>query len=98
MEVAKMRTFLAVVLVVVGMLVGYSLRTIPVSAQQPTGDWFAFNIGGTVRLSVDLPEGVRTCKVTQVSNGFIGCASEDQRQSARWINLRFVKEITPGQR
>ena len=94
-----MRTFFAVVFVVVGMLVGYSLRTIPVNAQQPTGDWFAFNIGGTVKLSVDLPESVRTCKVTQVSNGFIGCASDDQqRQSARWINLRFVKEITPGPR
>ena len=94
-----MRTFFAVVLVVVGMLVGYSLRTIPVNAQQPAGDWFAFNIGGTVKLSVDLPESVRTCKVTQVSNGFIGCASDDQqRQSARWINLRFVKEITPGPR
>jgi len=30
-----------------------------------------------------------------VINGFVGCAGEDtQRRSDRWINLRFVRDIT----
>jgi hypothetical protein len=90
------RKSFAVLLLAVGVLVGYSFRTMPVEAQAPAEPWFAFNIGGTVTLSVDLPQGQITCKVTQVRNEFIGCARDDQqRQSDRWINLRFVKVITP---
>jgi hypothetical protein len=91
-----MRSFFAAVLVVVGFLAAYSLRTVPATAQAP-GDWVPFNSGETVKLSVDLPEGVIVCKTTQVVNGFLGCARDERlRQSDRWINLRFIKDITPA--
>jgi hypothetical protein len=91
------RKSFAVLFLAVGALVGYSLHTVPVKAQE--SGWFAFNIGETVRLSADLPQSEITCKVTRVENGFIGCAGDDlQRQSARWINLRYVKVITPRER
>ena len=94
-----MRKSFAVLFLAVGALVGYSLHTAPVQAQAQGRDWFAFNIGETVRLSADLPQSVITCKVTRVENGFIGCAGDDlQRQSARWINLRYVKTIAPRER
>jgi len=93
------RKSFAVLFLAVGALVGYSLRTVPVKAQAQASDWLAFNIGETVRLSADLPQSEITCKVTRVENGFIGCAADDlQRQSARWINLRYVKTITPRER
>jgi hypothetical protein len=92
------RKSFAVLFLAVGALVGYSLHTVPVKAQAQASDWFAFNIGETVRLSADLPQSEITCKVTRVENGFIGCAGDDQRQSARWINLRYVKVITPRER
>ena len=94
-----MRNSFAVLFLAVGALVGYSLHTVPVKAQAQASDWLAFNIGVTVRLSADLPQSEITCKVTRVENGFIGCAADDlQRQSARWINLRYVKVITPPER
>ena len=94
-----MRKSFAVLFLAVGALVGYSLHMVPVKAQVQAGDWFAFNVGQTVRLSADLPQSEITCKVTRVENGFIGCAGDDlQRQSARWINLRYVKVITPRER
>jgi hypothetical protein len=89
----------AVLFLAVGALVGYSLHTVPVKAQAHASDSFVFNIGRTVRLSTDLPQAELTCNVTRVENGFIGCAGDDlQRQSAQWINLRYVKVITPRER
>ena len=94
-----MRKSFTVLFLAVGALVGYSLHTVPVKAQAQASDWLAFNIGETVILSADLPQSEITCKVTRVENGFIGCAGDDlQRQSARWINLRYVKVITPRAR
>ena len=93
------KSFAAVLLLVAGVVAGYSVRMATVEAQAPATPWFAFNIGGTVTLSTDLPQGEIVCKVTQVSNEFIGCARDDQQQSGeRWINLRSVKVITPRER
>jgi len=91
------KSFAAVLLLVVGALVGFAVRmVVPIEAQAPAAPWFAFNIGGTVTLSTDLPQGEIICKVTQVSNEFIGCARDDQnRWGEQWINLRSVKVITP---
>jgi hypothetical protein len=81
-----MRISAAALLVLVGMIAGYALRGAPVSAQSMLGSWLPL---------IDFPEGSTTCKVTQVINGFVGCAGEDtQRRSDRWINLRFVKDVT----
>lgn len=93
-----MRAFLAVVFIAILVLVVYSFRAASVSAQT-AGDWLPFTAGEVLRLDVDLPQSVIVCKVTQVQNGFLGCArDEQQRQSERWINLRFVKVITPRDR
>jgi hypothetical protein len=92
-EVITMRTSLAVLSLAVGVLVGYSFRTVPVNAQQAASDWLH---GETVRLSVELPGGTLACKVTQVHNGFIGCAGDhERRRGDQWVNLRFVKFISP---
>ena len=88
-----MRKSLAVVVFADGVLLGYGARTMPVSAQPRDAEFLPFNAGQTVRLKVDLPEGIRRCTVTQVLNGFIGCGGEGT--SPRWINLRNVQEITP---
>jgi hypothetical protein len=89
-----MRMSFGVLLVAIGMLIGYAARATPLGAQV-LGNWVPFSAGETVRLSVDMPEGVITCKVTQVLNGFVGCTREDGlRRVDRWINLQFVKEIT----
>ena len=95
-----MRKSFAVLFLAVGTLVGYSLHTAPVRAQAPAAsDSFPFNVGASVQLSVDLPQSQINCKVIRIDNGFLGCARDDQeRQSARWINLRYVKVITPGDR
>ena len=93
-----MRKSFAVLILAVGVLVGYALHTVPVEAQVPPSEWFAFNHGESVTLLTDLPQSVISCKVTRVENGFMGCAREDQRQSPQWINLRFVKTITPRER
>lgn len=87
-----MRTIIAVVCVVIGILAGYSLRPAPAQAQSL--DWIPFTAGETVRLRVDMPPTVIACKVSQVHNGFLGCAAREQ-QPHRWINLRFIQEITP---
>jgi hypothetical protein len=95
MEVMGMRTLLAALFGVLLVLVGYSFQAASVIAQVPS-DWLPFTAGETVRLEVDLPGGVFNCKVTQVQNGFIGCARDDQqRRSEQWVNLRYVKVITP---
>lgn len=93
-----MRTFLAILSLVAGVLIGYSFRAVPVNAQQAASDWLPFN-GETVRLYTELPESTITCRVTQVLNGFLGCAGDsDRRQGDQWINLRFVKTISPLKR
>ena len=88
-----MRKSLAVVVFAGGVLVGYATRTVPLSAQPQNAEFLPFNAGQTVRLKVDLPEGIRRCTVTQVLNGFIGCGG-DSTTPPRWINLRNVQEIT----
>jgi hypothetical protein len=94
-EVMTMRKSLAAVLFAGGLVLGYAARTVPVSAQLRNGEFLPFNNGETVRLKVDLPESLRLCVVTQVLNGFIGCAA-DRTAPPRWINLRNVQEITPA--
>jgi hypothetical protein len=90
-----MRKSFAVLCVAVGIVIGYAAGAIPIGAQSVLGAWIPFAPGETVRLSVDLPEGSILCKVTQVQNGFVGCTREEvTRRIDRWINLRFVKEIT----
>jgi hypothetical protein len=98
MEVMSMRAFLAVVFVAIVGFVGYSFRAASVNAQTAS-DWLPFTAGEVLRMEVDLPGGVTVCKVTQVQNGFIGCArDEQQRRPEQWVNLRFVKIITPRER
>lgn len=87
-----MRTIIAVLCLVVGMLAGYSMRPVPAHAQ--ASDWLPFNAGETVRLHVTLPESVITCKVTQVRFEFVGCA-ERESSPPRWVNFRVINEITP---
>jgi hypothetical protein len=97
-EVMSMRALIVVVGLAVLAIVGYSFRAVPVRAQT-AGDWLPFTAGEALRLDVDLPQGVLVCKVTQVQNGFIGCARDEQNKTPeRWINLRFVKVITPRER
>jgi hypothetical protein len=90
-----MRGSIAVLLVLVGMLVGYSLMTTRVSAQPAAGNWVPFTAGEIVKLTVDFPEGLVTCTVSQVVNGFLGCSADQPgRRPDRWINMRYIKEIT----
>jgi hypothetical protein len=94
-----MRMSFAVLFVTIGVLIGLSLRTTRVNAQAQLTDYLPFTAGESVRISVDLPEGTIICKVSLVQHGFLGCASDEQRRrGARWINLRFVKDITPAER
>jgi hypothetical protein len=91
-----MRKSLSVLILAVGVVVGYSIRSAPAIAQ--AGDFQPFMLGQTVRLTVDgFPTGVTsiTCKVAAVSQEFINCESEGQRR-ARAVNLRYVQEIVPG--
>ena len=91
-----MRTALMLVFAALGGLAGFTaLRTAPpVHAQVPSSQWLPFTHGETLKLYVDLAEGLVTCKVDQVQNGFIGCTADEQSKSVeRWINLRFVKDI-----
>jgi hypothetical protein len=94
-----MRMSFAVLFVTIGVLIGLSIRTGLVNAQVQPADWLPFIAGESVRISADLPDGNIICRVSQVQHGFLGCARDDQRRrGARWINLRFVKEITPAER
>jgi hypothetical protein len=94
-----MRMSFAVLFVTIGVLIGLSVRTTRVDAQGQPTDWLPFTAGESVRISADLPEGTIICKVSQVQHGFVGCARDEQRRrGARWINLRFVKEIMPAER
>ena len=91
-----MRYALSVLILVAGVMVGYSIRAVPAIAQ--AGDFQPFTLGRTVRLTVEgFPAGVTsiTCKVAAVSNEFISCEGEGQRR-ARAVNLRYVQEIVPA--
>jgi hypothetical protein len=90
-----MRKSFAAVLVAAGVVIGYSARSVPAIAQ--AGDFQPFNIGQTVRLTVEgFPSGPTiTCKVAAVSNEFISCEGEGQRRQ-RAVNLRYVQEIVPA--
>ena len=91
-----MRKSLAVVLFAGGLLIGYAGRAVPVAAQPQNADFRPFGSGQRVRLKVDFHfKGGRVCNVTQVVNGFIGCAA-DGTTPVGWINLRNVQEITPA--
>jgi hypothetical protein len=91
-----MRKSLAVVLLATGVAVGYVIHPIAATAQAP---FAPFTSGETVRLVVEnFSSGVTsiTCTVTETNAaGFIGCAGDRQRQP-RWVNLRYVQEITPA--
>jgi len=91
-----MRTALLLVVVTLAGLAGFvALRFTPsVHAQASRSDWIPFTSGETLQLYVDLPENLVSCKITQVQNGFIGCAADGPSRSVeRWINLRVVKDI-----
>ena len=51
-----MRKSFAVLILAVGVLVGYALHTVPVKEQVPPSERSAFNIGESVTLFVDMPE------------------------------------------
>jgi hypothetical protein len=90
-----MRKSWSVLILAAGVLIGYSIRSVPALAQ--AGDFQPFSLGQTVRLTVDgFPAGVTTitCGVLAVSNEFIQCAAEGQRPP-RAVNLRYVQEIAP---
>ncbi len=89
-----MRKSWIVVILAVGVLIGYALvRGRPVAAQ---GEFQPFTVGETVRLTVENFPGINTitCKVVSVNNDFIHCGSDAQRR-ARAVNLRYVQEIQP---
>ena len=91
-----MRKSFSVLVLAVGVVIGYSARSVPAIAQ--TGDFQPFTIGQTVRLTVEgFPGGeIRiTCKLAAVNNEFISCEGDNQR---RWraVNLRYVQEIVPS--
>jgi hypothetical protein len=89
-----MRKSLSVLVLVVGVVIGYTLRSVPAMAQ--AGDFEPFTVGQTVRLTVEgLPETRITCKVGAVNNEFITCDGDAQRRS-RAVNLRYVQEIAPS--
>jgi hypothetical protein len=90
-----MRKSLAVVAVAGSLLIGYAGLRVPVGAQPRDTEFLPFRDGQRVRLKVDLPDSSRVCIVTQVVNGFIGCAG-DRTTPPGWINLRNVQEITPA--
>ena len=90
-----MRKSFAVLFLGVGVLIGYAVRPVPAGAQ---AEFAPFTIGQSVRLTVhDFPSGLSmiTCRVATAANEFIGCSAEDNRRPPRWINLRYVQEITP---
>jgi hypothetical protein len=95
-----MRIVLLALCLAAVVLIVHSFRAAPVKAQSEVGDWSPFTAGQPVTLHVDLPASVIPCKVTQVVNGFIGCAKDEaKRQSTgQWINLRNVQRITPGEK
>ena len=85
---------LALALLGAGALIGYTLRPVPTSAQ---GGFQPFTIGQSVRLYVNDFRSATTsinCKITSATTEFIGCEGEGERL-ARWVNVRFVQEITP---
>ena len=91
-----MRKSWIVVMLVLGLLIGYAL--LPGRPAAAQGEFQPFTVGETVRLTVEnFPAGVGTitCKVASVSNDFIHCSGDGQRR-ARAVNLRYVQEIQPS--
>ena len=88
-----MQKGLAFALVAAGALIGYTLRPVPTSAQ--TG-FQPFAAGQKVRLFGKFSTGAPSlnCTVTGLNTEFVACAADGQF-APRWVNLRFVEEITP---
>jgi len=84
----------ALALVASGAVIGYTFRPAPASAQ--TAAFQPFMAGQSVRLFGNFSSGGSSlnCTVTGANTDFISCAGEGERPP-RWVNLRFVQEITP---
>jgi hypothetical protein len=85
---------LALALVAAGAVIGYSFR--PASASAQTAAFQPFMTGQSVQLFGTFGSGATSinCTVMSSTTEFIACA-EDRGHPARWVNLRFVQEITP---
>jgi hypothetical protein len=88
-----MRKSLSVVVLAAGVVIGYSIRAVPATAQ--AGGFQPFTLGQSVQLTVEGFPASITCKVASVSNEFISCDGDMQRQP-RAINLRYVQEVKPA--
>ena len=91
-----MRKSWLVVMLALGLLIGYAL--LPGRSAAAQEEFQPFMLGQTVRLTVEnFPGGTLTitCKVVSVNNDFIHCSSDAQRR-ARAVNLRYVQEIQPA--
>jgi hypothetical protein len=84
----------ALALLATGGVLGYGLRPAPAIAQSAL--FQPFTAGQSVRLFGSFSAGGTSinCTVTSASTEFIACAGEGERPP-RWVNLRFVQEITP---
>jgi hypothetical protein len=88
-----MRKPFLIVALGIGVAIGYAIRSTPAAAQT---NFAPFTHGQSVRLVVEnFPAGAVTCVVTGVSQEFIACAGDGDRRQPRWVNLRYVQEITP---
>ena len=85
---------LALALVAAGAVIGYTLR--PASANAQTASFQPFTSGQQVRLFGTFSSGGTSidCTVMSANTEFIACAG-DRAHPPRWVNLRFVQEITP---
>jgi hypothetical protein len=91
-----MRKALVILALGVGLSIGYAIRPTPTAAQ---ANFAPFTHGQSVRLVVEnFPAGVTSiiCPVTGISEGFIACADDGDRRQPRWVNLRYVQEMTPA--
>lgn len=91
-----MRKSLVILTFGIGVATGYAIRPTPTAAQ---ANFAPFTHGQTVRLVVEnLPAGEISvvCPVTGMAEGFIACAGDGGRRQPRWINIRYVQEITPA--
>jgi len=85
---------LALALLMTGAVLGYTFRPAPANAQ--TATFQPFTSGQAVRLFGNFSAGGTSinCTVTMANTEFVACAGEGERPP-RWVNLRFVQEITP---
>lgn len=89
-----MRNWLSVLLVALGMLVGYAFRGNTAEAQTA---WLSFTTGDTLLLRTEDTRQQVRCAMTQAQNTFIAC-KDDRGRGETWYNLRFVSEITKPER